>query len=501
MEFTEHGPEGADENQPAATVENGHSATDQINRRKILGLAAVSTVGAGAAALLTAAPAHAAGTTNPAASVAMADTATVTYLVDKRITSSRPYGDTSQATGGRSIIGVFNNGQTLLGQNSYGLAQSDNGGATWFPRNVPTDAPASGSKAGKTAIVAFKGNYYFQTLKSSDGRPGIFRAAPVAGIGNFNWSGSLLNGATGSTIFSTAFDADSQYIYWGEYGDAVGGPSVYRSADGTTWQRVLGPGGFAARHVHGISVDPYNPGHVYMAVGDADSAGYNYRSTDYGATWAKLPGELGTSQAYQSCQISFDEASVWYASDTTAGMSVLRVDKATLTPRWHARHSHRHTAVPGGLASRKVRDLTMTSGSPVVTSASASFTADDAGSRLRTLGQDFIPIDTYIKSVDSGTQVTLFNSAKLTISGVSAIFGGEAWGVMAYYGAIDPATGVYYFVSINGGAGGNVDGLFACYPDGTTVLLDVLTTSPDSRIYIGSNRLWVQGFSRPLLTL
>jgi hypothetical protein len=431
----------------------------------------------------------------------MADAAGPTYLLDQRITSSRPFSDTTQASGGRSIIGVFQNGQTLLGQNSYGLAQSDNGGASWYPRNVPSDAPAAASKAGKTAVVLFKGNYYFQTLKASDGRPGIFRAAPVAGIGSFAWSQSLVNGSSGSTIFSTALDADAQYIYWGEYGDAVGGPSVYRSPDGTNWQRVLGPGGFAARHVHGISADPYNPGHVYMAIGDAGSAGYNYRSTDYGATWMKLPGELGTSQAYQACQISFDQNAIWYASDTTAGISVLRVDRATLTPRWHARQTHRNMPVPGGLPSRRITDLAMTAGSPIVTSASANFSAADAGSRLRTLGQDFVPIDTYIKSVDSATQVTLYNNAKLSISGATAIFGGETWGVMAYYGCVDPATGIYYFVSINGGAGGNVDGLFACYPDGTTVLLDVLTTSPDSRMYVGNGRLWVQGFSRPLLSL
>lgn len=164
---------------------------------------------------------------------------------------------------------------------------------------MPADAPAAASKAVKTAVVLFKGNYYFQTLKISDGLPGIFRTAPVAGVANFNWSGSLLNGAPGSTIFSTAFDADSQYIYWGEYGDAVGGPSIYRGADGTTWQQVLGPGAFAARHVHAIAADPYSPGHVYLAVGEANCAGYHYRSTGYGATWAKPPGELGTSQAYQ----------------------------------------------------------------------------------------------------------------------------------------------------------------------------------------------------------
>lgn len=72
---------------------------------------------------------------------------------------------------------------------------------------------------------------------------------------------------------------------------------------------------------------------------------------------------------------------------------------------------------------------------------------------------------------------------------------------MAYYGTLAPATGIYYFVSINGSAGGIVDGLFACMPDGTTILLDILTTSPDSRMYVDNGYLWVQGFSRRLLAL
>lgn len=65
---------------------------------------------------------------------------------------------------------------------------------------------------------------------------------------------------------------------------------------------------------------------------------------------------------------------------------------------------------------------------------------------------------------------------------LTGIFGGESWGVMCYYGGVDLITGVYYFVSINGTAGGNVDGLFAYFPNGTITLLYI--TSPDARILI-----------------
>lgn len=96
---------------------------------------------------------------------------------------------------------------------------------------------------------------------------------------------------------------------------------------------------------------------------------------------------------------------------------MLKVDRATLTPEWGGRQTHRNLAVPGGLPSRKVTDLVTTNGSPVVTSATANFTAADVGSRLRTMGQNFVPIDAYIKSVDSATQVTLFVNATSAATG------------------------------------------------------------------------------------
>lgn len=427
-----------------------------------------------------------------------------TYVKNRPVTSPSPMTAAKQAVSGRSVIGMWDNGNTLIGWNSFGLAQSDNAGSTWIGRNAPAEVPTSSVSAGKAAAVLFKGKIYLQALKTADGLPSIFRADPVSGAGSYTWSGPLVSGVAGSTIFSTALDCDSQYIYWGEYGDPVGGPSIYRSSDGTTWTRVLGPGGMAGgRHVHAIAADPYNPGHVYAALGDGTSTTYHARSLDYGATWAALPGSLGTSQAYQSCQISFDAEFIYYAPDTTAGMSMLKVDRATLTPRWGGRQTHRNLPVPTGLPSRKVTDLATTSGSPVITSATAAFTAADVGSRIRSLGQNFVPIDAYIKSVDSATQVTLYVNATGTATGLTAVFGGEAWGTMCYYGAVDPQTGIYYFVSINGSSGGNIDGLFAYFPDGTITLLNILNTSPDSRMFIDNTHgvLWVQGFSHSLLSI
>ena len=417
------------------------------------------------------------------------------------ITSPQPQVATSQAVTGRNIIGIFPS--ALLSYNTFGLSQSEDNGTTWVAKNLPTEAPTSAATAGHAKVILFKGQYYFQFLKSADSLPVVVRASPVSGNGNFTWSAPLLTGSSGSQIISTGLASDANYIYFGEYGDPSAGPSVWRSSDGTSWVKVLGPGVFAQRHIHGLFPDPYNLGHVYLTAGDAGSSGYNYRSVDHGATWVKLPGALGSNQAWQAVQVSFDEDWIYFGPDTTANMSVFKADRETLTPRWHAKQSHRYLPVPQGLSSRRITDLNTTSGSPTITSATAGFTSADVGSRIRTVGQNIIPIDAYIATVTNATTATLYASKAATANGTTttAILGGEAWGAMAYYGAVDPDTGIYYFVSINGAAGGNVDGLFAVLPDGTLTLLDILTTSPDGMVTIANGRVYVRGFWRPLLAM
>ncbi len=58
------------------------------------------------------------------------------------------------------------------------------------------------------------------------------------------------------------------YLYYGNYNwNSTDGAHVYRSANcGTNWETVLNLN--SARHVHAIGVDPYNPAHLYVSVGD-----------------------------------------------------------------------------------------------------------------------------------------------------------------------------------------------------------------------------------------
>lgn len=418
------------------------------------------------------------------------------------VRNNRPMQAASQAPAGRLILGVADEGNTVLSWNQYGLSQSDNGGVGWLARNTPAAVADNYSAAGKAAAVRFKGLWYLQAVKTTDGLPSLFRAAPLSGAGNFSWSGPLITGVAGSNLFSCALDADEKYIYWGEYGDPVGGPALWRSANGTSWEKVISSGSGIGRHIHGVAADPYHPGHVYVSGGDTSSTVYNLVSKDYGATWSPMP-HFGTDGAWQACQISFDEDAIYYAADSITAMGAFKVDRATGKPSWLTRESHRNRDIPGGMPPRKITDLATTAGSYKVTSDTANFGPEDVGSRLRTRGQAVVPMDTYIRSVDSSSQVTMWQPSTITTSGLTAIFGGETWGAASYYGMVDARTGIFYFSTLNGAFGGNVDGLFCIYPDGQLVLLNILAASPDARMYIVPERniLWVQGFSHSLLSI
>ncbi|MGK9270515.1 hypothetical protein KXR83_05880 [Williamsia muralis] len=409
----------------------------------------------------------------------------------------------AQAPSGRNMIGVHPGRGETHAISSFGLSQNENITLmnSWVDKTLPSGVSAS--NLGLAKMVFFKGNFYLQAMAGGT-TPSIYRAAPIANPGTFTWSSALATiTESGASIITSGLATDGDYLYWCSYGDPVGGPRVLRSADGTTWTTTLGPGTFAARHCHGVFPDPFNPGHVWMSCGDGGSAGYFYRSTDHGENWSIVPGALGTNQAYQAVQVSFSETHIYFGPDTTANWSAFRADRETLTPQWLCPRTHRLVAVPGGLPARHVTDLVTTSGSSTVTSATAAFTALDRGSRIRTKNQPVIPSDTYIASVTNSTTVVLTKTATATSAGWTSgtILGGEHWGVMAYYGAVDPASGIYYFVSINGGVGGNVDGLFALMPNGELTLLEVLSIAPDSVVTIANGRVWVHGFQRPLLAI
>lgn len=418
------------------------------------------------------------------------------YTPRVAVKSTTPRGETAQMPSGRRIIGVDSPRSAYFIGSNFGLNQIGTPNLTGVSYGSDKTWPTGVTNTnGMAKMLYFKGNYYLQADASGVGN--VYRAAPSAGT--FTWSASLATMASGGICFMPAFSTDGSYLYWAEYGDPVGGPSLRRSSDGTTWTTVLGPLS-TSRHIHAVTPDPYNPGHVYLTAGDVGSPGFCYKSTDNGATWAVLSSPVGTTQAWQAVEISFTPTHIYFASDSLSWIA-FRIDRATLTPEWVAPAFHGYTAVPGGTPGRRVTDLATTSGSTTVTSATAAFTANDVGALIRTNGQNYIPIPTFIASVTNATTVVMTKPSVTTATGVTAVISGEIFGQAGYYGAIDPATGIYYFASLNGAIGGTTSGLFAIFPDGKLLLLDVLSASPDGELFIADGYVWVRGFQRPLLTL
>ena len=96
--------------------------------------------------------------------------------------------------------------------------------------------------------------------------------------------------------------------------------------------------------MHAIAPDPYNPGHVYMTMGDGGAREW-MRSTDYGATWVNL----SISSTWQAVQISFSKDWVWGAGDSQNGHIIL-LDRETCTPRMGTLGSIKNMAVPAAAA-------------------------------------------------------------------------------------------------------------------------------------------------------
>lgn len=403
-----------------------------------------------------------------------------------------------RATAGRQIIGIDGANSRYFVINSYTLWEFTSPSFAALQKNRGMPEGVTQSNMGNAKIVWFRGTYYLSALSS--GRASLWRVTdpnPTNGEG-WSWSGILKQGVSGATVMGPAFNSDGEYLYWGEYGSPTGGPTLYRSIDGRTWEPCLTVPN-PTNHCHGINADPFQPGHIYATFGDASQLKH-MRSENYGApgTWSELPNT--SSVTWQAVQISFTKDHVYYGSDSNlAGWTAFRWDKANSRMESLSHDWHYMRAVPGGRAGRFIADLTFTSGSTTMTSDTADFTSADIGAVIR--GAHTAIVDnTVINSVVDASTVTVSAAALADSGTTTATITGDMFYGAAFYGAIDPATEIYYCVANDGSAVGNTPALFAITPDGRLHLLKVLPAKVEGDLYIANGYGWYGQFKWPLLS-
>lgn len=399
------------------------------------------------------------------------------------IQSLAPFAKSVPALASRQAKGFDPVDNLLWYANSVDLTTTTNHGVTMSAsRGLPTGVLATSIKK-----ILRAGSYvWIGAVDSADGLTKVWRA-PVT-TGTYAWSAPLVSMSTNGGLLGTCMNADGSYVYIGDYGTPTAA-KVWRGSVSTGAFTEVTPTGIV-RHVHAIAPDPYNPGHVWMTTGD--SGARTYRSTNYGQTWSLIDSQ------WQSVQISFTEDWVYLAADSGVA-SVLVVDRDTLktyaaTPTWHY-----EVAVPGGAGSRVVTDLVTTTNSTTVTSATANFTAADVGRRINhSRTADSI---NYITAVSSSTSATTATASWGAATGLTATIFGDQFFDKAFFGAVDPATGIYYCIANDSSGKGTRSGLFMLPAPGEPMqLVQTFSYTISGEMFIGDGYLHSHEVVRPLVS-
>jgi hypothetical protein len=433
----------------------------------------------------------------------------------KGITSVSPFYPT--APGPQSISGIDATDDRIYAINGTGFFESRDRAATF---GTDKGGPANLGSATAIAIVRWGSYLYtvgYDTVATS---LNLYRALPTTNRNDaFSWSTSLLTLTAGSargfatTIAGSSWGVAQDALIVADYGpDPTGGPSIWRSTDGTTWTKVLGPIA-ATRHIHAVFPDPYRQGHWWMTAGDGTGHQY-YRSTDYGVTWTKLTtGENGadlTLAAWQSVQISADATGLYFAGDSGhfTCMKLARKDLDRGLYRPIASPSfHQHLSIPNGKPGRgPFSDGVITAASANFDSATAAFTSADVGrfvSFTASINPGGYPsvMRPYIVSVTSSTRVVLSMTANGSGSSVGFTLGPETLFAGAFYGCVDPATGVMYQLANDSTSAGTRCGLFATLPDGRCILLESWGPSYSTPVFVYQGFVYCGRMKRPLISI
>lgn len=165
------------------------------------------------------------------------------------------------------------------------VRRSTDGGATWANVLVFPDVNVSGS-----ALFIDTRGYIHACPAGGASSSGIWTSEDDGETWTRNLDTSAL--AQPGGMWGIDEDADGR-VFAGYYHShaATASARIYRSTDGRAWTEVWDGvnEGISARHVHGLAVDKAT-GYVYAPIGDggAWASPITVRSTDHGATWARI---------------------------------------------------------------------------------------------------------------------------------------------------------------------------------------------------------------------
>lgn len=377
------------------------------------------------------------------------------------------------------------------------LKQSTTWGGSWSTsKGLPTNVTS-----GNVDAIRRFGNYLWLLGTETGGDVCVWRSLPQSGNTAFTWE-KVLTFATGSTDFANNLEADDAYLYAAEYGDPVPDPSIYRisladaNGAGTNWVNVFTGTGW--RHIHSVSPDPHNPGHVWVAGGDGVDDRIQ-RSTDYGATWTPIPDSSDFLPQLVSLTHTPTHV-IGYGDGSGNETGLVAIDKATLA--WEGASAGRveWMAVPGGTRHYGMFFDGATNTDTGLTSATAAFSSADVGRIVRGPG---IAANTKVSSVTNSTTVVLDRATTATATGITFVIERPlVFQTPIGRIAADPDTGAVYFHS---GTGSTTPwgGLFVVpFLGGPIICLHVGNSNAKpvpGDCYIGNSRLWSGECDIPLI--
>jgi len=185
-----------------------------------------------------------------------------------------------------------------------GVYKSENGGKTWKNMGLKTSEHIANividPSNPNTVYVAAYGPVW-----SDGGERGVYKSTDggetwtcVKSVSAYTGCNNLLMDPRDPKVLYAAFHQRQRkvFTYIG------GGPesALFKSNDGgNTWKKLEGgfPGGDLGRI--GIDLSPVNPDYVFAVVDAGDKKGGIYRSTDRGASWAKMSDSYTSGNYYQ----------------------------------------------------------------------------------------------------------------------------------------------------------------------------------------------------------